>query len=161
MHTYNLGSLQEIAVRTLHNVHNIIFLWHDPIVAFLLTLLLIMTLFLHIHTYVSITSIYRVMYRGRFAVCILLVLRCFWVSFLSGWLSWESAANMMSPHREPSPVHYMTKSPVSAAYLRGRRCCLCQREFIFGQPSSHILVFEFCDTCMFCVILFLSLYSRS
>jgi len=36
----------------------------------------------------------------------------------------------MSPHREPSPVHYVTKSPVSAAYLRGRRCCLCQREFV-------------------------------
>jgi len=67
----------------------------------------------------------------------------------------------MSPHREPSPVHYLTKSPVSAAYLRGHRCCLCQREFIFGQPSSHILVFEFCDTCIFRVSLFLSLYSRS
>ena len=55
---------------------------------------------------------------------------------------------LMSPRREPSPVHYVTKSPVSAAYLRGRRCCLCQREFIFRQPSSHILVFEFCDTCI-------------
>ena len=49
---------------------------------------------------------------------------------------------LMSPHREPSPVHYMTKSPVIAAYLRGRRCCLCQRDFIFRQPSSHILVFK-------------------
>ena len=55
---------------------------------------------------------------------------------------------LMSPHREPSPVHYVTKSPVSAAHLRGRRCCLCQREFIFRQPSSHILVFEICDTCI-------------
>jgi len=49
---------------------------------------------------------------------------------------------LMSPHREPSPVHYVTKSPVSAAYLRGRWCCLCQRDFIFRQPSSHILVFK-------------------
>ena len=108
-----------------------------------------MTLFLHIHTYVSTTSIYRVMYRGRFAVCILLVLRCFWVStsFQDGWVE-NPQLKLMSPHREPSPVHYMTKSPVSAAYLRGRRCCLCQREFIFRQPSSHILVFEFCDTCI-------------
>jgi hypothetical protein len=40
---------------------------------------------------------------------------------------------LMSPHREPSPVHYMTKPPVTAAYLRGRRCCLCQRDFILDN----------------------------
>jgi hypothetical protein len=133
--------LQEIAVLTLHNVHNVIFLWHNPIVASLPTVLLIMTLFLHIHTYVFTTSIYRVMYRVRFFAMSLLVLRCLELVLPFGMVELRILQlKLMSPHREPSPVHYMTKSPVSAAYLRGRRCCLCQREFVFRQPSSQILV---------------------
>ncbi len=62
-----------------------------------------------------------------------------WVSNPSVMVSWveNPQYRLMSPHREPSPVHYVTESPVSAAYLRGRRCCLCQREFVFRQPSSQ------------------------
>ena len=141
MHTYKSEAYRKIAVRTLHNVHNVIFLWHNPIVASLLTVLLIMTLFLHIHTYVFTTSIYRVMYRVRFFAMSLLVLRCLELVLPFRMVELRILQlKLMSPHREPSPVHYMTKSPVSAAYLRGRRCCLCQREFVFRQPSSQILV---------------------
>jgi hypothetical protein len=68
---------------------------------------------------------------------------------------------LMSPHREPSPVHYMTKPPVTAAYLRGRRCCLCQRDFILDNRRVKSWCVNFCDTCIFRVSLFLSLYSRS
>ena len=72
----------------------------------------------------------------------LLVLRCFELVLHFRMVELRILQlKMMSPHREPSPVHYMTKSPVIAVYLLGRRCCLCQREFVFRQPSSQILVF--------------------
>jgi hypothetical protein len=49
-----------------------------------------MTLFLHIHTYVFTTNIYRVMYRVRFLLWVCLYSGVLSWYFLSGWLSWES-----------------------------------------------------------------------
>jgi hypothetical protein len=118
-----------------------------------------MTLFLHIHTYVSTTSIYRVMYRVKFAACFACT-QVYWVStsFQDGWVE-NPQLKLMSPHREPSPVHYLTKSPVSAAYLRGRDVA-CARENLF---SDNRRVKSWCVNSVipvFCESLFLSLYSR-
>jgi hypothetical protein len=102
-----------------------------------------MTLFLHIHTFVFTTSIYRVMYRVRFLLWVCLYSGVLSWYFLSGWLSWESYSwNWWVLTANLALYTIWQKSPVIAAYLRGRRCCLCQRDFIFRQPSSHILVFK-------------------
>ena len=94
------------------------------------------------HTYISFYNQYlQGNVQGEVLAMSLLVLRCLELVLPFRMVELRILQlKLMSPHREPSPVHYMTKSPVIAAYLRGRRCCLCQREFVFRQPSSQILV---------------------
>ena len=87
------------------------------------------------HTYISFYNQYlQGNVQGEVLAMSLLVLRCheFALPFRMVELR-ILQLKLMSPHREPSPVHYMTKPPVTAAYLRGRRCCLCQRDFILDN----------------------------
>ena len=95
------------------------------------------------HTYVGFTTnIYRVMYRVRFAVCTVFVLRCLELAILPGWWVENPQQRLMSPHREPSPVHYVTKSPVIAAYLLGRRCRWARENLSWDNRRVKILVCE-------------------
>jgi hypothetical protein len=82
------------------------------------------------------------MYRVRFAVCTVFVLRCLELAILPGWWVENPQQRLMSPHREPSPVHYVTKLPVIAAYLLGRRCCWARENLSWDNRRVKILVCE-------------------
>ena len=87
------------------------------------------------HTYISFYNQYlQGNVQGEVCRMSLLVLRCLELVLPFRMVELRILQlKLMSPHREPSPVHYVTKPPVTAAYLRGRRCCLCQRDFILDN----------------------------
>ena len=101
-----------------------------------------MTLFLHIHTFVFTTSIYRVMYRVRFLLWVCLYSGVLSWYFLSGWLSWESYSWNWWVLTANLALYTIWQIACNCCLSAWPSMLLVPERPYFRQPSSHILVFK-------------------
>ena len=101
-----------------------------------------MTLFLHIHTFVFTTSIYRVMYRVRFLLWVCLYSGVLSWYFLSGWLSWESYSWNWWVLTANLALYTIWQIACNCCLSAWPSMLLVPERLYFRQPSSHILVFK-------------------